>query len=67
MQTQITVNGDGTKLAADWRRQAGAGNPAGPLYVRGEFAEAEIVGTRTSAAGAKSGGLMTGSRAAACC
>ena len=50
MQTQITVNCDGAKLAADWRRAVGAGNPAGPLYACGEFAEAEIVGTKTSRA-----------------
>jgi hypothetical protein len=66
MQTQITVNGDGAKLAADWRREVGAGNPAGPLYVRGAFAEAEIVGTRTTTVGAKSGSLITGSRHACC-
>jgi hypothetical protein len=60
MQTQITVNGDGAQLAADWRREVGAGNPAGPLYVRGAFAEAEIVGTETTPRGRTSGFIICG-------
>ena len=32
-----------TSLADQWRNDAGAGNPAGPLFASGEFATADIV------------------------
>ena len=33
---------DGAELVAQWRND-GEGNPAGPLFAAGEFAEADIV------------------------
>ena len=29
-------------VVAQWRSNAGTGNPAGPLFISGEFAEADI-------------------------
>lgn len=31
-------------MVAAWRNDAGADNPAGPLFISGEFAEADIAG-----------------------
>lgn len=33
----------GPELIAHWRNAAGQDNPAGPLFIAGEFAEADIV------------------------
>lgn len=30
------------EMVANWRKNAGTGNPAGPLFVSGQFAEADI-------------------------
>ena len=35
---------DAQRTAARWRSAAGDDSPAGPLYVAGEFAEADIIG-----------------------
>jgi uncharacterized protein DUF6229 len=34
---------DGAALVAQWRNDGEQGNPAGPLFAAGEFAEADIV------------------------
>ncbi|BAV99908.1 MULTISPECIES: DUF6229 family protein [Bacteria] len=31
-------------VVAAWRNEAGSDNPAGPLFIGGEFAEADIAG-----------------------
>lgn len=31
-------------VVAAWRNEAGGDNPAGPLFIGGEFAEADIAG-----------------------
>ena len=40
-------------IAAQWRESAEGDNPAGPLYMGGEFAEADMVG------GSLANGLLT--------
>ena len=56
---------DSAELVAQWRNLEYQGNPAGPLYAAGEFAESDIVNataefwTRCSS--------CTGSSPVACC
>ncbi|MBB5205239.1 hypothetical protein HNQ51_002558 [Inhella inkyongensis] len=52
--------------AAEWRSQADASNPAGPLFIGGEYAEADIIGDTTSISG-KCGTACSGSRTRMCC
>ena len=60
------------ELIARWRSDANATSPAGPLFVAGPFAEADIAGdTNTISAGAMCtqgcGTICTGSAGHTCC
>lgn len=54
------------ELVAQWRASADASNPAGPLFIGGEFAEADIVCETTGISG-KCGTGCTGSITRICC
>jgi hypothetical protein len=41
----------GAELVAQWRNGQGQGNPAGPLFAAGEFAQADIVHATAMATG----------------
>lgn len=51
---------------AEWRVRADADNPAGPLYVGGQYAEADILGDVVLATG-RCGTACSGSRTRQCC
>lgn len=63
----------GSDLVTQWRNAAGATNPAGPLFVGGEFAEADIAGdSNTITAGpvcnsGRCGTVCSGSSGRPCC
>jgi hypothetical protein len=61
----ISIN-QAAELVSQWRTQADAFNPAGPLFVGGEFAEADIV-CETSGISGKCGTACSGSRTLMCC
>lgn len=71
MQAQISSNESiGNAMAARWRQSAGRDNPAGPLFVAGEFAEADIVGDTmalTDNCGTACTVSNTGAHCPACC
>lgn len=73
MQMQMTesVRRNAEKaMIAKWREDAGIGNPAGPLFVGGDFAEADIVGdtmAMTDRCGTGCTASSTGSACPACC
>lgn len=54
------------ELVALWRSSADAANPAGPLFIGGEFAEADIV-CETGTISGKCGTACSGSRTRLCC
>ncbi|NZA28241.1 hypothetical protein H0E84_17845 [Luteimonas sp. SJ-92] len=54
------------ELVAQWRSNAQAGNPAGPLFVSGEFAEADIV-CETGTGSGQCGTACSGSLTRMCC
>lgn len=58
---------EGMTTAAQWRKNALADNPAGPLYVSGDYAEAEIIGDDAAAASCVTASECTGSRCSFCC
>jgi hypothetical protein len=51
---------------ADWRTHADADHPAGPLYVGGQYAEADMIGDIVIESG-RCGTACTGSRTRLCC
>jgi hypothetical protein len=51
---------------AAWRVRADAENPAGPLYIGGQYAEADILGDIVLESG-RCGTVCTGSRTRQCC
>jgi uncharacterized protein DUF6229 len=53
------------RTAAQWRTVAGPGNPAGPFYASGEFAEPDIVEAEASYTGQCS--LCSASHTLQCC
>lgn len=61
------------ELVNQWRNLAGANNPAGPLYVSGEFAESDIisksntVSVDTVCGSGKCGTVCTGCNGHPCC
>ena len=58
------------EIIAGWRNTAGAGNPAGPLYAAGKFAEADIIAPDMLATFARcsaGGTVCTAWRTMACC
>jgi len=54
------------ELVSKWRTQADVFNPAGPLFVGGEFAEADIV-CETGSISGKCGTGCSGSHTRQCC
>jgi hypothetical protein len=56
----------GADVVAQWRSSADANNPAGALFVGGEFAEADIV-CETGNISGRCGTVCTGSRTRYCC
>ena len=52
-------------ISSDWRDEAGAENPAGPLFSGGAFAEADIVGQSEAALTQTNGTICT--NASICC
>jgi hypothetical protein len=54
------------KTAAKWREEADETNPAGPLFIAGEFAEADIV-CDTGTGSGYCGTACTGSNTRHCC
>lgn len=54
------------ELVASWRNDAGMENPAGPLFVGGEFAEADIV-CETGTGSGHCGTACSGSLTRLCC
>lgn len=57
-------------VVAQWRNSADAGNPAGPLFVSGEYAEADIVSDKQRATMftlCGCGTACTGSQTLQCC
>jgi len=68
MSTTVSqhIENNASALVAQWRSQADASNPAGPLFIGGEFAEADIVGDTSTISG-KCGTACSGSRTRQCC
>ena len=60
------MNALGNDLVAQWRSDADANNPAGGLFISGEFAEADIVCETTGGSG-KCGTACSYSRTRLCC
>ena len=60
----MTDSSDAAELVAQWRNYGERDNPAGPLFVAGEFAEADIV---NATPGWTCGTYCTGSVQAQCC
>jgi len=56
----------GEEMAAQWRTAADAGNPAGPLYTAGVFAEADIIAMELTLT-AQGCSACTGSHTIDCC
>ncbi|MCP3097390.1 DUF6229 family protein [Myxococcus sp. K15C18031901] len=56
----------GAELVEQWRNMADDNNPAGPLFVGGEFAESDIICETTTGSG-KCGTACSGSRTLMCC
>lgn len=56
----------GEDQAAQWRSNAGIGNPAGALFISGEFAEADIT-CDTSTGSGKCGTICSWSATRECC
>lgn len=56
----------GTDLVEQWRNNADAENPAGPLFIGGEFTEADIICETTTISG-RCGTACTGSLTRYCC
>ncbi|MDH5822863.1 DUF6229 family protein [Luteimonas sp. RD2P54] len=57
-------------VVAQWRNDADAGNPAGPLFISGEYAEADIVSEKQRATFftlCGCGTACTGSQTRQCC
>ena len=57
---------DGADLVSQWRNEADDSNPAGPLFVGGDFAEADIA-CETSNFSGRCGTGCTYSRTRYCC
>lgn len=68
------MSNDSQELLEGWRNHAGAGNPAGPLFASGQFAEGDItcntnavtVGVICTGSG-QCGTACTGSAKYQCC
>lgn len=60
----MMTNAEAAHLTNAWRNDAGAGNPAGPLFLSGEFAQADIVFNSTDDCTAS---ICTGSCTVMCC
>ena len=56
----------GEEQVAQWRSHASTGNPAGALFIGGEFAEADI-SCETSTGSGKCGTACSWSRTLQCC
>ncbi len=56
----------GAELVAQWRNGAEMDNPAGALFISGEFAEADIV-CETGTGSGKCGTACSGSYTRYCC
>lgn len=56
----------GSDLVDQWRNGADMDNPAGPLFVGGEFAEADIISDSSSIT-TRCGTACTGSLVYECC
>lgn len=54
------------RMVAQWRDHAEGDNPAGPLFIGGEYAEADIMGDTGTISG-KCGTACSGSRTRMCC
>jgi Family of unknown function (DUF6229) len=54
------------RQVAQWREQADSENPAGPLFIGGEYAESDIIGDTGTISG-KCGTACSGSRTRMCC
>lgn len=57
----------GAELVDQWRNGAGSDNPAGALFISGEFAEADIVAEIGIVTRNGCGTACTGSRTRLCC
>lgn len=58
---------NGADLVAQWRNGREQGNPAGPLFAAGKFAEADIVNAPGFIPTTQGCSLCTGSFTIACC
>lgn len=59
-------NASQNEIVAQWRNGADYGHPSGPLFMSGEFAEADIV-CETSSGSGKCGTACTWSYGRECC
>ena len=62
----MNYNSSNNNLVAGWRTNGSAGSPAGPLFISGAFAEADIVGER-SVLTLNGCSACTASRTSQCC
>lgn len=61
------TNSVGADLVAQWRNNGDLSNPAGPLFVGGEFAEADILSETIHLTVNKCGTACSGSHTRQCC
>jgi hypothetical protein len=59
-------NVQGIDLVEQWRNEANSENPAGPLFIGGEFTEADII-CETGTISGRCGTACSGSRTLLCC
>ncbi len=59
-------NVQGIDLVEQWRTEANTENPAGPLFIGGEFTEADII-CETGTISGRCGTGCSGSRTLMCC
>ena len=57
----------GAAQVAQWRKNAQADSPVGPLFIGGEYAEGDIVGDGVNAISCITASECTGSRCVLCC
>ncbi|NMO14296.1 hypothetical protein HPC49_13705 [Pyxidicoccus fallax] len=62
----MDTTSQGMDLVEQWRNDASMDNPAGPLFIGGEFTEADII-CETGTISGRCGTACTGSRTLDCC
>lgn len=62
----MSENVQGAELVEQWRNMADDNNPAGPLFVGGEFTESDII-CETIIGSGQCGTACSGSRTKYCC